>query len=506
MTQKTAYIWGPVSSFSGPLAASLIKKGWSVHIPTKSSLNIFSLSPLDLRSSARNSLEQAFGGREKFKTFQDRLKFVDPQEAAKPGTVYDAIIFCGLPPNFDEPRVPRAPWAASEIPSLLKSFKNQPLFVVSSLWGGVQNDGVVPEEIEFDRRKPQTQWESLCQQYEIKLLEGLSKSESTWYLVRLPLIGPDSATGESASFSGPITLFRELANQTKHPDAQSNNRKQDLKLGYNPDSTLWFLPQDAVVHLFTRFIEDEGRPRILNLVSTQAPLNREWLDSYARELGYSSCSESDKDSLNLPGTVRKLLNDNLQVKTRNLFEVSGRYHIPRLKLDEDYFAKILQQGEASNWGQPAGKQDRAKPPGFSERLAAYYFEEFIPEHFDEAMLRRATTQGTTIGFVLKDSDGLAWILRARKGKALVERFDPQDEKPGICFHLTGKTMTQLVQSRLPLHRALLLREVEVEGPLLHALRVASTIEQFLKEHPLEANEIAELESEQKAIVRSSSAT
>lgn len=499
MTQKTAYLWGPVSSFSGPLAASLIRKGWSVHIPTKSSLNIFSMSPLDLRSSARNSLEQAFGGREKYKTFQDRLKFVDHQEANRSGTAYDAIVFCGLPPNFDEPRVPRAPWAAAEIPGIVKSFKDQPIFVVSSIWGGVQADGVVPEEIEFERRKPQSQWESLCQQYETKLLEGLSRSESTWYLVRLPLIAPDSTNGECANYSGPMTLFRELARGEESSEPSTNHRKEELKLSYNPDSILWFLPQDTVVNTFTRFIEDEQRPRILNLVSTQMPLNREWLAGLAKELGYSTFADQEKDNLNLPGVARKLLNDNLQVKMRNLFEVSGRYRLQNLKLDEEYFSKVLECAREKNWGEPAGKEDRRTHHKFSEKLLTYYFEEFIPLHFDEQMLRRATTQGTTIGFVLKDADGMGWILRARKGKAVVERFDMQDEKPRVCFHLTGKTMSQLVQSRLPLHRALLLREVEVEGPILTALRVASTIEQFLKEHPLEASEIAEMENEKARV-------
>ncbi len=100
MTQKTAYIWGPVSSFSGPLAATLVTRGWTVHIPTKSSLNLFSLSPLDLRSSARSALEQAFGGRERFRMFQDRIKFIDQAEGAKQGTTYDAVIFLRIASEF----------------------------------------------------------------------------------------------------------------------------------------------------------------------------------------------------------------------------------------------------------------------------------------------------------------------------------------------------------------------------------------------------------------------
>jgi len=57
-------------------------------------------------------------------------------------------------------------------------------------------------------------------------------------------------------------------------------------------------------------------------------------------------------------------------------------------------------------------------------------------------------------------------------------------------------MTLLIQSKLPLHRAVLLREVQVEGPLLQALKVTKIIEQFLKDHPIDSNELSTLATEQ----------
>lgn len=494
MTQKTAYLWGPVSIFSGPLAAALVKKGWHVHVATKPSLNLFSLSPLDLKSSARESLEQAFGGHENFRAFQEKLKFVEPGEAGR-GVKYDAIIFCGLPPNFDESRAPRAPWAASELIQLMKGFKGVPVFILSSIWGGVQKDGVVPEELEFERRKPLSHWESICQHYESRLQQALSESETTWYLIRMPLIMGSTTHGETPNFSGPYCLMREIANGAGPEQAQSSGT---LKISYNPDASLWFLPVDIAVYMFSRFLEDEGRPRICNLVSTQSILNREWLHQLAEAAGYKDVSQVDKDSLSISGAMRKLLTDSVQVKTRNLFEVAARYQMPHMRVDKDYFVKLLRVARSQNWGQPS--KGTKKEPTFSEKLATYYFEDFVPAHFDQEMLRKATANGTTIGFILKESAGLSWVLRAKKGKALVERLDPEDEKPRICFHISGKTMTNLIQSKLPLHRALLLREVEVEGPLLHALRVASVIEQFLKSHPVDLQQIEALQVKEEATV------
>lgn len=489
MTQKVAYLWGPISSFSGPLAAWLVTKGWQVRVATKSSLNLLSLSPLDLHSSALTLLEQAMGGRERFKTFKDRLRLVDEAEALK-GTKYDAVIFCGLPPNFDESRAPRAPWAAARLPAISKALKGVPIFIVSSIWAGIQQDRVVPEEFEFERRKAATHWENLCQHYEDKLLDGLSSLEAPWYLVRIPMISGSSETGESLNFSGPSVLFKELA------QAAQNRSGTSLRLSYNPDSTMWYLPVDEAVYMFWRYLEDELRPRICNMVSTQATLNREWMHYLSSALKLNEITPSEHDTLNLPSIMRKMLLDDVQIKTRNLFEVAGRYHLPPLRLDEDYFQKVLARGIEARWGGPnvaKGKQ----PIGLPDRLTQYYFEEFVPSKFEEDdNLKKALTPGSSVGFLLKGANGLGWVITANNGSGQIEKFDPSGTRPEICFHFSGRTMTQLIQSKLPLHRAVLLREVQVEGPLLQALKVTKIIEQFLKDHPIDSGELSALATEQ----------
>ncbi|HEY9772320.1 MAG TPA: hypothetical protein V6C81_00770 [Planktothrix sp.] len=485
MTQKLAYLWGPISAFSGPLAALLVNKGWHLHIATKSSLNLFSLVPLDLRSAALDLLETALGGHEKLRTFQDRIKLIDESELNR-ATKYDAIIFCGMPPNFDEPRAPRAHWAAARLPAILKALKGTPIYLVSSIWGGVQKDGVVPEEFEFMRRKPVTQWEGVCQHYEQMLLQGLEAIEGQWYLVRIPMISGNSDNGEMLNFTGPTGLFREIA-QTS--DRSYGDHK--LHLRYNPDATLPFLPADIASQMFWRYLEDEQRPRICNIVSTAASLNQEWLQFVARSAGLKESVPNGGDSLNIPSTLRKMLLDTVQVKTRNLFEVAGRYQLPPVRMDQEYFDKVLRAGKHKRWGRPSVPEKKVL--GFSERLAQYYFEEFVPSHIDEGWVKKVTTGGTTIGFMLKGPDRLGWVIKTANPDAkevVVERLDPAGERPKICFRFTGTTMTQLIQSKLPLHRALLLREVEVEGPLLQALKMTNIIEQFLREHPMSAEQFA----------------
>ena len=366
MKAKTAYLWGPISTFTAPLAAWLVARGWHVHIATKSALNFFSFSSLDISSSAKGTLEEVFGTRNKFKAFQERLKFIETGEPLH-DTKYDAFIFCGLPPNFDDARVPRAPWAAAELSTITKHFKGVPLFMISSLWGAVQPDGVVPEELEFERRKADSHWEKICQRYELKLIEELPKVESSWYFIRLPLITGARANGYSYASNGLANLFAALDPQFQtRSRINDNNATNQISIGdsinlaHQPDATLWFLPVDVAVYMFWRYLEDAMRPRICNFVSAQATLNREWLQYLAQAFKLKEIVPSVKDNLQLPGTIKKLLLDNVQVKTRNLFEVTGRYQLQPEQLTEEYFSKIIQVGRQKQWGQASLRKTTLK--------------------------------------------------------------------------------------------------------------------------------------------------
>jgi hypothetical protein len=307
------------------------------------------------------------------------------------------------------------------------------------------------------------------------------------------MISGNSNNGEMLNFSGPAGLFREIAQAS---DRASGDHDRRMMLRYNPDSTLPFLPADVAASMFWRYLEDEQRPRICNIVAPEASLNQEWLQYVARSAGMKEPVSYEGDLFNIPGTLRKMLLDTIQVRTRSLFEVAGRYQIPPVRLDQDYFDKVLRAGRHKRWGQPAMKE--RKVLSFSERLAQYYFEEFVPAQVDETLLKKATVGGTTIGFQLKGPDRLGWVVNAPGGdpkKFAVEKLDPAGERPKICFRLTGATFIQLIQCKLPLHRALLLREVEVEGPLLQALKVTNVIEQFLRDHPMHAEQFAAVSSD-----------
>lgn len=492
---KTAYIWGPVSSFSGPLAAGLLQRGWQVHLATKAPWH-FALSALDLRSYATATIEKAFGGHEKFKTFQDRLRLLDVNETAR-GTTYDAFIFCGMPPNFDEQRVSRAPWAVSEFEQLHKKFKDVPTFIVSSLWGAVQPDSVVPEEIECERRKPLTHFESVSQQYEQKLVKALAEEgDSPWYLVRLPLISGNTTDGKAVNYTGVYTMLEKLDSAS---EKHRHDKKRALEFPYNPDSTLWFLPSDVAVQIFARLLDDTSRPKICNLVSTQATLNREWVRDLVSVLGLSKSHPSEDNAVGFPTVLRTMLTDNILVKTRNLFEVMGRYQQTPTILDVVYFERMLSSAKAENWGRPVTACQLKQDIQFSDQIVNDYFQNFLPANADCESLRSVTAHGGGLGFVIEGgntpegSPASRWILKCEEGQTVTEPLTEGENgaQPSVTFSFTPDGMMKLIQRKCSLERAIVSREAKVQGKPLELLKASNFLKRFLKENPYRQDAVAQ---------------
>lgn len=476
MTAKTAYVWGPVSNLSSALMAVLLENGWHLHLASKSALQL-SLSPLDLPSSAQHQIEKAIG-KEKFKLYQDKLHFLDGDEPQSK-TNYDVFLFMGLPLNFDEPRVSRSPWAAEQFAQLSSKLKNVPAIIISSLWGGIQEDGIVPEEIEFDRRKALTHFEGVCQQYESRILKSIGSKDGKWHLLRLPLILGNSSDGRSQNFTGPYRLLKELYLAKSVLAAENSKKKPSLELSHNPDATLWMLPNDTAAGLLLKLIEDQNRPTICNLVSTQAKLNQEWLQDLSSALGFKQIKAAEKDNLNLPGTIRSMLCDNIQVKSRNLFELMGRHQQSPIMISADYFKKVIDFAAAANWGE-LRKVETELP--FSAEAAKAYFEGFLPSALDKKSLKALSSFNGGLAFEIKDQADCRWLLEAAEDSARVTAFDPDLHKPQAKFLIGPAAFAKICSGKMLFEQALLTRNLQTTGGPLQSLKACDFFRRFLRKH------------------------
>ncbi len=73
--------------------------------------------------------------------------------------------------------------------------------------------------------------------------------------------------------------------------------------------------------------------------------------------------------------------------------------------------------------------------------------------------------------------------RAFNEKIYIERYTETSAKPKVCFYVTGSTMASIMRNKLPLHQALLFKQIEVEGPLVDSVRVSKILSKFMKDYP-----------------------
>ncbi len=496
MVSKTAYIWGPISMFSAPLSASLLDAGWNVHVAFKSSLNLMSLSPLDLKSTAQVAIDQCLqtlvSDRERLRSLANNLKFVAPNEIDT-DTKYDVVIFAGIAPNFDEPRVPRAPWAAKELKALVDKIRGTQLMVISSIFGGVQPTGFVPEEVEFARRKPKTSWEGVCQQYENKVLQSLAGCDSPWHLVRLPYLTNSFGKELHHHTSGLDHLFKILCDRAEQLKNNFQPGTPKLRLNFDPDCALSFLPIDSAVSFFMRYLEDSNRPRILNLVSTNALLNREWVGYLGNALDVEIVNTEKDDELNLPSVIKQSLHDNFQIASRNLYELVGRYNFPPVIVDENYFRRLITFNKDNLWT----KTPKIELPKLNlkpeapvsiidpEKQIAEYFDSQLPDSLNTGtQLDKALSKGLSIGIFIKETSELGWILKIENGEHVVKRFYLEEENPAITFRFKRDAFMKIIQNKLSLNQAILTKQADFQGPMLPSVKTAARLDQFFRENPL----------------------
>lgn len=60
------------------------------------------------------------------------------------------------------------------------------------------------------------------------------------------------------------------------------------------------------------------------------------------------------------------------------------------------------------------------------------------------------------------------------------------------------TLARLIQKKMHLKKALLMKEVTVEGNMLSVLKVAGTIEKFLQDFPLNPQDL--IKSQQESLI------
>lgn len=170
----------------------------------------------------------------------------------------------------------------------------------------------------------------------------------------------------------------------------------------------------------------------------------------------------------------------MQVKTRNLYDVLGKYHHAPMVLPPDYFSKQLEFAEKNNWGQ--NKPQPARAP-FSQEKAREYFEEFLPANLDKKMLKALAGFSGGLSFKIAEQDDCSWLLSSENGEARVVPFDQESGKAQVNFVLNAASFGQLCSGKLMFEQALLTKALQVSsGNPIQSLLACDFLRRFLRHH------------------------
>ena len=116
----------------------------------------------------------------------------------------------------------------------------------------------------------------------------------------------------------------------------------------------------------------------------------------------------------------------------------------------------------------------------------------MPEKIAQGALNDAKINGSSVGFKLRASSFPGWLSKNAPDRSSPQIcvLDPAFDKPDVCFHFSGMTLAGLIQKKIHLSKALLMKEVTVEGNMLQVFKIAGTIEKFLKEFPLTPQDLS----------------
>jgi len=148
---------------------------------------------------------------------------------------------------------------------------------------------------------------------------------------------------------------------------------------------------------------------------------------------------------------------------------------------------LLEFAQADNWGR---RRRRPSSPSFSATEAgkrpsacAYYLESVLPQQLRHSSLAQTLPHNLRFALNIRGPGGGRWTFHCGgDGTLSVKRGE--HSAPEVIYHIDEDTFVRLIRGRQSAQRAFLDGQIEIEGNIEKALKLAMFIEQFLIESRL----------------------
>lgn len=147
--------------------------------------------------------------------------------------------------------------------------------------------------------------------------------------------------------------------------------------------------------------------------------------------------------------------------------------MPPPRFDRQLAARLLEFAQADNWG-----RQRSRTPVGPPSECAHYLECLLPQRIRHSPLARALPRGLLFALDIRGADGGQWSCRCGGEKILtVERGIRSVAE--VIYRMESDTFVRLIHGRASAQKAFLDGQIEIEGDMEKALKLAMFIEQYL---------------------------
>jgi nucleoside-diphosphate-sugar epimerase len=304
---------------------------------------------------------------------------------------------------------------------------------------------------------------------------------------RPSVIVGDSRTGYTASYQG-FYRFLDLALRLAEPTRTIPPRRWlPLRLPFTGAEPRNLVPVDWVSQAIVQIV---NRPhlhgRTYHLASPQ-PVRGQAIKEIAEELLHIDGAQwVGQKAIAAPTLVEELFLERVAdfwpyLDGDPVFDCRNTSAalpwLPAPRIDRNLLARLLRFAVADEWG----RARRRRGPDRSAVDCAHFIEEFFPESARRSVLARISLD-VTVALEVRGPGGGDWSCSWNAGQLLEVRRG-LDAAADVTYRMDVSTFDEIVHGRQSLHQLFFAQQIEIDGDVERALKLAVMFDQFLKEIP-----------------------
>ncbi|MHB1425075.1 MAG: SDR family oxidoreductase [Gemmataceae bacterium] len=318
-----------------------------------------------------------------------------------------------------------------------------------------------------------------------EMVRRFSGVQATIY--RPSVVVGDSRTGYTCTYHH-FYRFLELAvrlSARPAPNGERSHHRLPIRLPLTGAETQNLVPVDWVSRaLLTLLDRPQWHGRTYHLAAWQCLSLDEIKNIIAELLHLEGIQWAGSAGLSDPTPLEQLvleqfqdywsyLSSNLEFDCRNTREALP--DLPPPRFDRDLAARLLEFAQADNWGRQRGRPAAAPP---SE--CAHYLENILPRQIRHSPLATAVPRDLLFVLDIRGAGGGQWSCRC-DGEAKLSVAPGRRFVPEVIYRMDAAVFLAMMHGQQSAQRAFLDGQIEIEGDMEKALKLAMLIEQFLAE-------------------------